>query len=599
MSEGNTKPRWQRRLGKLLIGIVVALFVASFAAPAIVRGPLFARLVQRSLPPMRGSVKFAGGSVGITALWALFFGRPIRVHVSDLRIHDPEGTLVFSAANLSTGIRLEQSPPRLTLHDLRPGKGTWRFARMNNRRGIGFLAAFLPARPPRPPGVGGAGGQPTSSSVPPAEARPARARAQMAFVLDRARLEGMDVTFDFPGWGLALGDVHARGSLNLDPENADVPLRFEVNDIDSRTGGHLRILGGRRATRIPFDRAALSRVGTPTEAPTSLVLDVTAAMTGVSRLSGRAEFPGLFIARPVPGGPEPGMVVDALWEKAGPGITAAAASRGITGLLVSGDNARLKAVARSSFRDIKSTFVASGVDVSYRGFQIRDFGVDLALDGPPTRVALDKIHFAAPEGGLVEGTGALDPSGQGHFDLRLSDLATEQMLPSPLRPLLGGRADGQLSLRGHLGESRIAVTGIDVRLDRTRRGPLPRRFRIAGDGVSLPAMSRAPEAHPDQLLLRLGRIAYEEGTLRVAMLRGSMFGARLRAGPLVMTLRDPAGQALSAPRLDLDLAAENLDFRRLLPGSGLSGVLSFSARTQGPLDDVAVRVQFPAGTALT
>jgi hypothetical protein len=595
-----SKPRWRRRALWVLGGIAAALFIASFAAPAIIRGPRFARLIQSTLPPMRGTVEFKSGSIGVGALWALVFGRPIPVHIDDLRILDPEGTVVFSSTRLSTGVRFERSPLRLTLHDLRPGKGTWRFARMKNRRGIGFLAAFLPARPPRPPGAGGAGGQPTTPSTP--APSPQRPRSLLAFVLDGARLEGLDVTFDFPGWGLALKDVHARGSLHLDPANEDAPLRFDVRDIDARRGGQLRILGGRRATQIPFDRAALARVGTPAEAPTSLVLDVTAAMTGPSRLSGRAEFPGLFIGRYTPGGPQPGLVVDATWDKAGPGLTAAAASRGITGLVVSGDNARVHAVARSSFFDIKSTFVASGIDASYRGFRVKDFGVDLALDGPPARVALEKLHFTAPEGGSVEGSGALDPSGEGRFDLRLNELATEQMLSPPLRPLLGGRAQGQLSLRGHLGESRLAITGIDVRLDRNRRGPLPRRFRISGDGATLPASAPSSarlDAHPDQLLLRLGRTAYEEGTLRVAMLRGAMLGARLRAGPLAMSLRDAAGRPLTTPRLTFDLAAENLDLRRLMPGSGLSGVLNLSASTQGPLDDVAVNVRFPAATTVT
>ncbi|HEY0713741.1 MAG TPA: hypothetical protein VGF45_13770, partial [Polyangia bacterium] len=224
MTEPGAKRSWRPRALRLLAGISVALFLASFAAPLIVRGPRFARLVQGALPPLRGTVEFSSGSVGIGALWALLFGRPIPVHVENLRVHDPEGTLVFSAARLSTGIRLERSPLRLTLHDVRPGKGTWRFARMKSRRGIGFLAAFLPARPPRPPGAGGAGGQSPATPSAPATQRP-RTGALMAFVIDGARLEGLDVTFDFPGWGLALGDVHATGALNLDPTNPYAPLR--------------------------------------------------------------------------------------------------------------------------------------------------------------------------------------------------------------------------------------------------------------------------------------------------------------------------------------------------------------------------------------
>ncbi len=587
--------RWLVGIGKAAAAIVIGLMLLSFALPLVVRGPRFASLVKRYLPPMQGTIDLTGGSLGATALWAYAFGRPVPIAIEGLSVKDPEGVEVLRAQRLTTRLEINRKPLRVFMHDLRPGKAMWRFSRMKTQRRIGFLAAFM-RQPPPPPPPGTTPRPPAQPPAPPAPSAPGVPRA--AFGIASAQLDGLEAIFDFWGWGLRLDDIKARGFLKIELGTGKPPITFDAREVDARRGGHLRILGGDRATVIPFDRAAIERVGTADDAPASLLLIVKAAMTGASELSGQAIFPALFPGRP-PGATR-GLKVDATWKKAGAGLSAALASRGLEGLAISGDDALFRAkVTSNSFRDIDGSFLTAGLDVVYRGFRIDDLGFDLSMVGPPVRVALDDLRFSAPSGGQVKGTAALEKDGTARLDLSLDRLQTEGVLPPYLRPLLGGQVVGALSLRANRSTGSAHLVGIDVTLDRIRRGPLPKRLRIQSGKPSARPPAILPPPVRDQLLVHIGEVGFERGLLEVSRLGATFAGASIEAPRATLLFPRLRKVGEGPPEIDVAVDVRNLDIREVIPGTGLAGVLGFRSQAKGPLDDLVARVSFLPSATLT
>ena len=265
--------RWPRWLGVLAKGLGFAaglLFLATFLVPLAVRGPRFAAAVRQLVPPLEGTLRIEGGGLGAGAFWAYVFGRPVPVRLEGLSVLDPEGVEVFRSARLTTSVEFQRAPLRVFLHDLRPGKSLWRFARMKSRRGVGFLAAFRPkqvAPPASPPTL-------TPMPTPAPQPRPERSQPfKAAFGIASAHLDGLDAHFDFWGWGLELADIRATGFLRIELGTGRPPITFDAREVDARAGGFLRILGDEQATVIPFDRAAIERVGTPADGAANLRVD--------------------------------------------------------------------------------------------------------------------------------------------------------------------------------------------------------------------------------------------------------------------------------------------------------------------------------------
>jgi hypothetical protein len=578
------------QIAALVVGSVAGLVICSaLLLPLVFRGSRLVWLVHQVLPPVAGQVQLSGGELGVGSLFALALGRPADVRLRDLTVRDPEGTEVFWAAELRAAVAVHRRPLRVVVHDLRPGVSRWRLASMRERSTVGFVAAFMP-RGWRP--AARSRTEAPRSVAPPAPAparppQPRRTRPTLEVGIASAQLDGLSATFDFPGWGLELADIRATGSFWATiPSAGKPPIGFEVRDIDARRGGSLRILRGRFANRVPFDRARLDWIGTPAHAPADLLLLVGGASTGQSRLSGRARFSGLFGGRGFAG--RRGMDIDADWERAGEALTAVAAGRGLRGLRIAGREARLQTTIRGSYRELETRFVASGFDLAYAGFQLRDLGLELGLGGPPMRVALERFSFRAPGGGSVEGRGRLVQSGDARLRITLDQLATGELLPPYLRPLLGGTANGWLAARGDLARQSFVLEGMDLSLQRQRRGPLPRALRLT---TGPPPTARSGE---DRLVGSLQGLRYQRGTLRVQRLSASAFGARLSvSATLDLPDRRERGQV---PKVDASWSVTGVDLAQALPGRGLAGTLSFSARARGPLDDLDARVRIPAGS---
>jgi hypothetical protein len=585
-------PRLRFRRGLRFAAVAVGwllglLALCALLLPLAFRGPRLVWLVEKFLPPLEGELRLGGGELGIGSVFALAVGLPARICLRDLTVRDPEGVEVFWAAELRASVALQRRPLRVVIDDLRPGVSRWRLASMRSRSTVGFVAAFYPRgrlrsmrpRPPPPP--------PQPGTPPPLTPQQAAAPPALQVVIASAHLDGTSATFDFPAWGLELKDIRAAGSFWASlPARGKPPIGFEVRGIDARAGGTLRILRPPYANLVPFDRARLDWIGTPTHAPADLLLLVAGATTGQSRLSGRALFAGLFAGRGVQA--RRGMDIDADWERAGDALTAVAASRGLRDLRLGGEEARLRATVRGAYRALTTRFQAAGFDVAFAGFRVRDLGLDLDLAGPPLRVTLDRMSFRAPAGGGVEGRGQLLQSGDTRVRLTVDRLATGELLPPYLRPLLAGTADGWLAARGDLARQSFVLEGMDLQLQRQRRGPLPSAIRLT-TGVVRPAASTE-----DRLIGRLQSLRYRRGRLSVQRLDATAFGARLTASA---TLALPSGrEGRPVPHLDAAWSVRQVDLRRALPGRGLGGTLSFQARASGPLDDLSARVQIPPGS---
>jgi hypothetical protein len=624
------------RLAGVVLAIVIALAVVLLlGTPLVLRGERFAWALARLVPATQGTIKVGGGALGWSSLAAVLLGRPAHVQLRDVLILDPEGVEVFAAARVSAAVQVERNPWRVAVHDLRPGAARWRMARMRERRGIGFLAAFLPPRRPGAPGrrgprapAGDAGAPGPAGDTrrgPSGGTRAPAARAEgtdFTFTITGAELDGLDASFDFPGWGLVLNDVRARGQLVAGISGGRPVLRFEAAGVDARGGGLLRILGGRALTAVPFDRVLIDRVGVPADAPSDLLLLVREAATGRSRLGGRALFAGLFGQRgqrgPGQGGRAPGMEIDADWRQAGDALTEVARSRGVADLTVSGADARLRATVSSGFNDLDGRFVASGLDVEHRGQRVLDAGLELAARGPPFTVKADPFSFRSPAGGRVEGSASFSAPGDARLRVRLAALATLPLLPEPLQPTLGGIASGHVAARVDLAARRAVLESMDVTLQRHRRGPLPRRLRLhtgppapasiaartgapGGDAAARTGASGGGPAE-ETLVASLRSLRWEDGRLVNRGVVAQAFGGRVEADA-TLVLRGPSRPgappaAGELPRMDVRVAASGIDLRRAFSSGRVAGVVGFKLAASGPLARMDARLEIPPGTTV-
>ena len=575
-------------------GLVAVALVGALAVPLALRGPRFVALVERSLPPMRGTLTLGGGGLSAGAVFAWLFRRPIGVWLDEVRILDPEGVEVFYARELSGAVELELRPLRVVIHRLTPRDARWRFGNMKESRGVGFIAAF------RPPRRGDQAQRRSDGESRRADRqREARrsgerggSRRDAWFALEDARLEKVDVTFDFRGWGLALEGVTARGGLRAGMVDGEPQFSFDVREVLSPGGGHLRILSGRRATSVPFDRVAIARVGVPAEAPGDLLLQVEQAETGASVLSGHAWFRAIFIGR---GERRPSMEIDARWTSAAEALNAIARSRNLRGLTFSGRQARLGFKAQSSFRDLDLRFDAGGLDVDFRGYQVLDAAVGVTVRGPPFVVELAQLSFAGPAGGRAQASAAWDAAqDQARLQIELEDLVTTPLLPPYLRTLLGGRAMGHLALRARPRSRQAEIAELDLGLERTRRGPLPRLARLYKGAPR----RRPPPSSAEALVARIGDARFEDGALSVRGVGASAFGGTLQARAALAIEEPDTHRPLRVPRLDLRLGVGGINLRRAFPGSGLGGDLSFRINARGPLDDMRAHLGFVPGATL-
>ena len=450
-------------------GLAGLVAIAVLGASVFLQGARLGRIVQGALPANRGRIELHGINWSLRALVDILTDTPSPIAIDGLRIVDPEGTVVLDVPHLDARVKLRTLVRgSFSIHDLRVPKATWRFGQMKGLPEIGFLAALAPKTPPP------AGQQPGPGSF---------------FEIASARLDDLNVLFDFPGsWGLELR--HARTTASLIQSSVD-PRRpifgFDAAPVVAEGGGWLRILDD---NRIPFDKVTVRRVATTQDRPDDIFLDLTAAATGRSTLSGKGYFTGIYGETSIPG-----IALHADYAQPGDALTATVAGKGIAGLRIGGPaddrESHIALDLADTFAALKVKGAFTGLDVAYGAYQARAVGFDLEFDAGAGRVAVENLGLRDPEGGRLQlGARLSTETLTLDAEVKLRDFRTASYLPASLRVLAGGGVTGGLRARADLARKSAAVDDLDLTLVRARGANLPRTVRLRGSARVSPDEAR-------------------------------------------------------------------------------------------------------------
>lgn len=553
----------------VVVGVVVLVMVA--------QGPRFGWLVTKLLPATAGQISLGGGRMNLAAWSALLTGRRAPIYLNDLLVTDPEGTVVLSAATVTAEAELHFGPMRLVLRDLRVVRGSWRLAQMKSRRGFGFYAAFASPKAPRAP------------------RRPRDGVVGPFFQIANADLQGVDVVLDFPTWGLTLKDIWAHGALTLDGQDPQRPLfTFDVTNADARDGGALRVLRESRAIRLPFERAEINRVGIARERPTDIVLDVKGAMTGRSRLRGTAVFGGGSRAT----GTRPGIEMNAALDTPASALNAIAAHSDAAGwrpLKAAGRGGVLALQMKGPYDALQANLGIEELDVAYGRYATRRLRLKVTAALRPLQIGVHDLAFSAPGGGRVNLDADVDPARQVDVDLRLHHLVTDSYLPPALRSLAGGTLTGRVAARGGLTDAAATVRHLDLTLNRTGGGELPRTLRVRGGAA-------AAGTNGDRgVTLNVPGLAFAGGTLTIRRLSMPfpVLGGRLTLDGQVGFWDKLPARLFPSPRIALTATGTGIDLHRSGLRTLFGGRLAFRADARGTVGGLAVRLTLPPTAPLT
>ena len=633
-----------------LVGVVVV------GAVLLVQGERLAKIVNGVLPEQRGKMHFNAIYWKPRLLFDLVADRATPMVVDGLTITDPEGTTVLDVPHLEVSVRLKAliAGGGIILSDLRVGPNSlWRFSKMTNHPGIGFLSAFDPKNP-----------------VPPPPPPPPGAKKEKGFVFQivNAELSGFRAIFDFPGaWGLDLRDIHTSASVLVDGEGF---VGWDVTKLEARQGGYLKIL----TEVLPFDSVLVDRVATTREWSDDIFLDLPAAKTGRTNLSGKGFFTGIYGANSVSG-----IKIHAEFEHAADALTAVAKPHNITGLRLSGDNAKVVGDLWDPYDTLKIKAAISHLDAAYESYEARQLavraGIVFATTEPTMTVTLDELSFLSPSGGKfsTEMTMAGDDI---KAKLDFDHFASDAYLPKSLKKLAAGKLHGYMGVVANIGAKKSArLTGLDLRFDRSFGGDsIPRSVHITGQAQASPeAVSTSglriavPGAAADvrgkvalakhlvDLGLRVstsdlplllstmkvgplaksaavavdvtgsleqpnasGRIEVDDigggttgipgidklqtdfhlrdGTLTVDALHAGIAGGALDGSGTAKLFEQQVARLLSSPVLDFHLDGKQLSLQELIASGIASGQVSFALEATGTVKKPKVHFRVPAGT---
>jgi autotransporter translocation and assembly factor TamB len=607
-------------------GLLALVTVGIVAASVVLQGPRLARIIQGALPESRGKLSFGGVEWSLRALFDIITDAPSPIAVDGLRIIDPEGTIVLDVPHLDAKIKLRTLiAGSFSIHDLKVGKATWRFAQMQKTPEIGFVAALAPKTPPPPPKAGVKSGADAKGTF---------------FQIASSELADLNAIFDFPGvWGLELRHIHASASLIQSAVDPKHPVfGFDVAPLVAEGGGWLRILDD---NLLPFDRVAINRIATTADRPDDILLDLREARTGRTSFIAKGYFTGIYGETSTPG-----IALHAEFHDATDAFNQVVAGKKIDGLELSGDDATAILDLTKPFAQIQVTSRFFGWDVRYASYRALGVKFKLAFDGAAMAVAVDELSLKAPGGGALDVAAKLDiPKLRLGADVMLKRFTTDSYLPAALRVLAGGTVDGRLHASAELGGGgpSVAVRGLELRLNRRRGGDLPRSISARGaaswargtahtsgltveiDGAraiatgdvqltrqvvalgldlvafdlarvmqsfGLPAVGQTAELHAEVdgpiasphaggtlKLTGLGlgkrrlpeldaRFGLDRGTARLYSLSGEAFGGHLDASGSVRLFARSTRRPLESPELDARLSLRNIDLAQAL-GEGV------------------------------
>ena len=558
-----------RRLARIAAytgaGLVVLAVVIAVGAPIYFRGERFGRLVESVLPEWRGQAHVGGGKWSWGTVIALWRGTPAALELEDVTITDPEGTEVLHFGHAAARIELHRKPTRVTIHDVAIQDARWRYARMTSQPKIGFLAAF--------------------EGIPKKARKPAKPPSIFELSIAGARLDGVEVTFDLPTWGLVIRDAHGIGALAVKNKT----FTWEVKDADVRGGARLRILGEKTGVVLPIDRGRLDRVATTADAPDSIRLEASGVATGASRASCAGVFTGVYGISP--DSKHSGIDLDVVVDDAADALNAIAAQRGLAKRVhAGGRGAHLRMHFSQPFDRVAIDARAQGLDVAGFGVDARKVGFHLTTEPIAGLFHLEQLSVTSPEGGHLDASATLERL-QLDAKVTFAHFAARPLLPSVLRPFAGRSLDGLLHARADFlsGDAELVRSTLVVTRAEVDAGS-PKMALLAG------ASARPP---PGATVVRLGGAKLVDGVLRLPRVALAMWGGTFAAEGRV-ALWDPGERTwLSPPRLDLTFQGKGIQIERLI-GSGFArGAMSFDAHAHGTTDTLAVDLVFSDPRVIT
>jgi len=519
----------------VLLTLVALAVVFVVGARVVVRGARFGRLIESTLPPMRGRVHIGGGRWTWSGAWELWRGRPAPVEIDDLRVLDPEGTEVLRIRRATARLEVNRGWHRVAIHDLRLEDGAWLLAPMRAENHLGFFAAFQSTQPARGP------------------ARAAGGSAEM--VIEGARLEGVTTRYDFSSWGLVLNDAHADAALAMrSGPGVTAPFTFKVSNAWVPGGGQLRILSRRSGFLLPFSRGRIEEVGTSDTEPDTLQLRASDVVVGRSTLALAAAFPGLFGVSPT--SRAAGMTLDATVTDAADALDALATSRRPGMKIPAGPGARFALRLDGTFDHMRAETTLTSPALGR---------FDASVDDSQKRVA-GRMSFV-------------------RFNLG-------PFLPLPLVPFATGVLDG--SVVGAIGaDGSLSLDELSLLLTRPPNLGVPHYVRATA-GKS-PGGPKGPRAWT----LDVSGVRYAQGTIRLPRLAFELQGGRFTASGQVALRDARAARWLPTPIVDLEFAARGFSIETLLRQPFIRGRGDFRARVRGPLDDLDADVVIPPPAALS
>jgi hypothetical protein len=658
MSETPRKRRVLRRLLFAAGGLLALLVVVVAIASVVLRGALLGSVLTGVLKTMPG--RFEVGSVDWNPriFVDVITDRPTELEIDDVKLWDPEGTLVLSVPHLEVKI-----PPRsaiggkVRLHELKVGPGAyWRFAELKRGDGIGFVKALIP--PPKK----------RERGAPPPPPAPEN---DDGFVLQivHADLNGFTAQFDFPGvWGLLLKDIKGEASFIVDGDF----LGWDAWGLDARQGGFLMVLD----QVLPFDRVQIARVATTRDWKNDIFLEVAAGRTGRSVLTGKGSFTHIHDQGPA------GIDLHVEIAEAADALAAVAARHQIPGLVISGDGAKVVLDLKEPFERIAIDGKLSLIDAKLDQAALEDLGLEMRFVADPLSLVVNDLGFKVPAGGSLQGQARL-AGDAAEASLVFDRLMTTDLVPPGLRELLAGRLDGRLGVKYDLARGRARADIPSLALARRRAGGLPPRIRLQGSAVAqvvplgdvetrgltvtvpgatarvlgqvalarqlvdlslsasaeqlprvLAAMGIPPIAEAADLQLsvsggftnpavkgqarvrgvgaaQLGRAEapaevtarfdLRDGVARLQELSGEVFGGRLAARGQARLYRGSIERMLAAPVFEAEVNGRRFDLARiggLFGQSLLSGSLSFDANARGTPRRIEGNLTLPPGTVV-
>jgi hypothetical protein len=562
--------RWRLRWAfKTASAALVVMLIAAVVAPLAVRGRLLSRIVARATESLCGVVRVEGGHLGWTATADLLLGRPWEITLDGVQVTAPDGRVVFSSAHLSAIVALHRRPWRITVVSAHVEHGLWRLGVSSENGSVGLMEAFrrAPARASRATCLAPPTAQ--SSSRGASGSAGGAANIGAAVTLQEVELKDMDVDLDFPTWALKLSRVQTHGSFSAGRAREHPDLLFNAHNATTDTGGWLRIgrEGAAWTTHLRFDTVAIGQVAVTADAPSDLVLQVDEAMTGQSRLSGRAVFQGTLPVRSGGHTPPSGLILDARWDRVGDALSALQATWRPPGAALALFDGDVTVALRGPYRELSG--------------EVRGVG----------RRSTTQLQAQIVRGGSLDA------------DLRFAGFATTDVLDKALWPLLGGRLTGRVGVRAQFTPHVAGLAGVTVEmintsltLDRERRGPWPEHFVFRLDRANHVG---SESAVADELRIAMGGARLIGGTLQLQDIRADT--ATLHANGQVTTRFPGAGDGSPTHQTHLavqfDLAAPSLE--RLSPDTGFSGKLSCHATVTGSVDHLDVQIHFPRGSTVS